>query len=158
VRKIGYFDQYWGEGWPDTKWLQKFFLAPKGQQWSYRGGNDNWGLTLEGVEGTEHFEPTDRRRINIYLDMWGHPELGVLLIYKKIGGSYGEVYSSRGDLSRLKEHVRGLHDTLLPIGLFIPFENAWLAVKEFMETDGNLPKSIEWIANDKLPPGTFPPP
>ena len=33
-----------------------------------------------------------------------------------------------------------------------------LEVKEFMETDGQLPKSIEWVANSDLPPNTFPNP
>jgi hypothetical protein len=28
-------------------------------------------------------------------------------------------------------------------------------VKEFMETDGELPKSIAWIANKDLPANTF---
>ena len=158
MRKHGYFDVYWGEGWPDTQWLKDFFLAPKGHQWSFRGGNDSWGLTAEGVEGTEQFGPTDNRRVDIHLSMWGNRELGVLLIYKKMGGGYDEMYSSRGDLSRLKEHVRSSHDTLLPVGLFIPFDRAWLAVMEFIETDGKLPRSIDWIENDKLPPGTFPPP
>jgi len=152
------FDAYWDEGWPDIEWLKKFFLAPKGQQWSFRGGNDNWGLSAEGVEGTEHFGPTDARRITIHLSMWGHPELGVLLIYQKTGGKYAQAYSSRGDLSRLREHVRTLQNDPMPIGLFIPFEKAWVAVKEFIETDGELPKGIDWIENKKLPPGTFPPP
>jgi hypothetical protein len=31
-----------------------------------------------------------------------------------------------------------------------------MAVKEFIETDGGLPSSIEWIANNDLPPNTFP--
>jgi hypothetical protein len=61
-------------------------------------------------------------------------------------------------LTRLREWVRSLHDTPLPVGLFIPFEQAWKAVKEFIETDGQLPKSIEWIANRDLPPNTFPDP
>ena len=39
--------------------------------------------------------------------------------------------------------------------LFIPFAPAYQAVKEFIETDGELPKSIEWIANKNLPPNTF---
>jgi hypothetical protein len=51
-----------------------------------------------------------------------------------------------------------MHNTVLPIGLFIPFEKAWTAVKEFVETDGNLPGSIEWIANRDLRPNTFPDP
>jgi hypothetical protein len=48
-----------------------------------------------------------------------------------------------------------LHGTPLPVGLFIPFEKAWLAVKEFMETDGKLPKSIDWIENDNCRPERF---
>ena len=90
--------------------------------------------------------------------MWGHPDLGVLLIYSKWGGGVKQMYSSKGDLSRLREWVRSLHDTPLPVGLFIPFERAWKAVKEFIETDGQLPKNIEWIANRDLPPNTFPDP
>jgi hypothetical protein len=46
----------------------------------------------------------------------------------------------------------------MPIGLFIPFAEAWKAVKEFIETEGELPKSIEWVRNRDLPPNTFPDP
>jgi Immunity protein Imm1 len=82
----------------------------------------------------------------------------VLLIYYKWGGGHKETFSSRGDLSRLRDLVRTTHDDPLPIGLFIPFGKAWSAVKEFLETDGALPRSIEWIANRDLPPNTFPDP
>jgi Immunity protein Imm1 len=75
--------------------------------------------------------------------------------YSKWGGGLKQSYSSKGDLRRLREWVRGTHDTPLPVGLFIPFETAWKAVKEFIETDGRLPTSIEWIANRDLPPNTF---
>jgi hypothetical protein len=50
------------------------------------------------------------------------------------------MYSSKRDLRRLREWVRSTHDTLLPIGLFVPFEVAWLAVKEFIET-ASLPRA-----------------
>jgi len=43
-------------------------------------------------------------------------------------------------------------------GLFVPFAIAWKAVRQFMETDGELPDSIAWIAANDLPPGTFPVP
>lgn len=158
MRKRASFDSFWGSGWPDPAWLKQFFLAPKGQEWSYLDGNDNWGLTVEGVEGTERLDPADPARIVIRLSMWGHPKRGVLLMYEKIGGGYDQLYSSKGDLSRLKEHVRTLHDTPLPIGLYIPFAEAWKAVKEFIETDGQLPKCIAWVENSTLPKGTFPPP
>lgn len=158
MRKETYFASRLRDGWPDPNELKPYFLAPPGQRWFFETRNDSAGLTGEGAEGTEHYGPTDDRRVDIHLSMWGNRDLGVLLIYKKLGGGYDEIYSSRGDLSRLGEHVRSLHDTLLPVGLFIPFERAWLAVKEFMETDGKLPKSIDWVENDRLPPETFPPP
>ena len=47
---------------------------------------------------------------------------------------------------------------LRPTGLFIPFPAASKALKEFMETDGQLPKSIEWVSNHDLPANTFPDP
>jgi hypothetical protein len=82
----------------------------------------------------------------------------VLLIYSKRGGGYRIDFTSKSDLTRLQEWVRSTHDTPLPVGLFIPYEQAWKATKEFIETDGALPTSIEWIANRDLPPGTFPDP
>jgi hypothetical protein len=137
--------------------MEHFFLAPKGKEWSYLGGNDNWGLGIEGVDGTEHLEPY-KTRVDIDLEMWGYPDLGVLLIYSKLGGGHRTKFTSKGDLGRLNQWVRTLQDDLMPVGLFLPFPQAWKAVKEFMQTDGQLPKSIEWVANRDLPPGTFPDP
>lgn len=156
MRKTIYFDRFRGPGWPDLHELEPFFLAPKGQEWSYLGGNDHWGLSIDGLNDTEHLDIADERRIDIWLFMWGHPEFGVLLFYEKVGGEFDDAFSSKGDMSRLKEWVRTLQGDLRPIGLFIPFDKAWLAVKEFMETDGDLPKSIEWVDNYTLPEGTFP--
>jgi hypothetical protein len=51
-----------------------------------------------------------------------------------------------------------MHGTPLSVGLFIPFRTAWSAVKEFIETNGELPKSIEWVASGDLPPEAFPDP
>jgi hypothetical protein len=34
--------------------------------------------------------------------------------------------------------VRNLHNDPLAVGLFIPFKSAWLAVKDFIETDGEV--------------------
>lgn len=157
MKKRAYFDEYWGPGWPDVKWLERYFLASPDRRWAFSGGNDSAGLNAEGVEGTEHLDP-NKGRIDVRLEMWGNPKLGVLLIYSKWGGGYKETFSSKGDLKRLRELVRSTHDTPLPVGLFIPFEMAWKAVKGFIETDGSLPKSIEWIANRDLPPNTFPDP
>jgi hypothetical protein len=157
MKKRAYFDTYWGPGWPELTWLEPYFIAPPAKRWLFSGGNDSAGLDAQGVDDTEHLEP-NKGRIDIRLEMWGNPQLGVLLIYSKRGGGHKLMVASKGDLTRLRDLVRSTHDTPLPVGLFIPFEQAWKAVKEFIETDGALPKSIEWIANRDLPPNTFPDP
>ena len=157
MKKDIYFDNFFGPGWPSIEELRPYFLAKPGKAWFQTGGNDSGNLSLEGVEGTVHL-PRFEGRIDIRLSMWGNPDLGVLLIYSKRGGGYREDYTSKGDLTKLKQLVRSLHDTPLPVGLFIPFPKAWLAVKEFIETEGQLPTSIAWIKNSELPPDTFPDP
>jgi Immunity protein Imm1 len=158
MRKSAYFDTFWSDGWPELKWLAPYFLHAPERRWPFEGDNDSAGFDAEGVEGTEHL-PFGEGRIDIRLNLWGSPKHGVLLIYEKRGGGYRDVFSSKGDLTRLGELIRSTHDTPLPVGLFIPFDVAWQAVKEFIETEGAmLPKSIEWIANRDLPPNTFPDP
>lgn len=157
MKKGIYFDIFDGRGWPDPSELERYFLAPPGQRWTFGDGeNDCWGLRLEGVDGTEHLEFNER--IDIHLTMIGNPELGVLLLYQKLGVGHNDNYYSKGDLNRLKAWVWTVHRDLMPMGLFIPFEKAWLAVKEFMETDGALPKSIDWIADSDIPDEAFPDP
>jgi hypothetical protein len=157
MRKRTYFASEMSAGWPTPKELERYFLAPRGQRWFFETDNDSGSLSAEGVDRTEQLE-VNKGRVDVDLAMWGHPDLGVLLIYSKWDGELKLTYSSKGDLSRLREWVRSTHDTPLPVGLFIPYERAWDAVKEFIETDGQLPKSIEWIANRDLPPNTFPDP
>jgi hypothetical protein len=157
MRKRFDFNSEHGWGWPSPELLKPFFLSPPGKRWFFSTGNDGGVLAAEGLENTEHFRP-GAGRIDVRLEMYGHPELGVLLFYQKTGGSRRGVFSSKGDLTKLREWVRTLHNDPMPVGLFIPFETAWPAVKEFIETDGNLPKSIEWVANSDLPPNTFPDP
>ena len=156
MNKHAYFDNQWIRGWPETSWLKPYFLS-RNPRWFSETGNDSAGLAVEGVEGTDHL-PANEGRIDIELAMWGNPDLGVLLIWSKWGGGYKETFTSKGDTTRLRELVRSTHDTPLPVGLFVPFEAAWKAVKEFIETDGALPTSIEWVANRDLPENTFPDP
>jgi len=157
MRKSSYFDSREMDGWPEAGALKPYFFAPAGQEWFHTGGNDGASLDAEGIDGTDDL-PANRGRIDLRLLMWGIPKLGVVLIYTKWGGGHRDTFSSKGDLQRLSEWARNLHNTPLPVGLFIPFKSAWLAVKEFIETEGALPKSIEWVANKDLPPGTFPDP
>jgi Immunity protein Imm1 len=157
LEKDIYFDKYKGSAWPNLVDLEPYFLAPKGKEWFYSGGNDGAVLQVFGVDGTDKLEE-GKGRIDVRLFLTGNPDHGVMLDYHKAGGEKREDYSSKGDLTRLKEWVRTLHDDPIPVGLFIPFPEAWKAVKEFIETEGALPKSIEWINNNDLPENTFPPP
>ena len=158
VKKTIYFDNFPHHGWPALSELEPFFLAPKGQEWSFHGRNDSWGIDVDGLYGTGDRAEIDR--VGVHLYMMGNRDLGVYLIYDKWDGRIRHPYSyaTKGDLSRLGEFVKTLHGTLLSVGLFIPFPVSWKAVKEFMETDGELPTSIEWIASRDLPSETFPDP
>jgi len=154
MRKCAYLDLRRINRWPRSEELEPYFLGSAKQRWAFESGNDNAGLAVEGVDGTEDMEPNEGR-VDVDLDMWGHPDLGVLLIYSKWGGGVKEMCSSKGDLRRLHERVHSRQGTILPVGLFIPHGTAWEAVKEFIETEGELPTSIGWIANRHLPRGTF---
>jgi hypothetical protein len=94
--------------------LERYFLAPPGRRWFFETENDSACLAAEGVDGTEHLE-ADKGRIDVDLDMWGNPEHCVLLIYSKWGGGLKQTYSSKGDFARLRERVRSMHDTVLPV-------------------------------------------
>lgn len=159
MKKSIYFDSFDRSSWPPPSELEPYFLAPPGREWSYLGGNDSWGLAVQGLYGTGQLEPRTGR-VDVRLYMSGNPAHGVNLMYDMWDGrtQCKCTYSSKGELARLPQFVRTLHGTPISIGLFIPFAEAWKAVKEFMETEGELPKSIEWIANKDLPPNTFPDP
>jgi hypothetical protein len=157
MKRSIYFDRFRGE-WPSLQAIEGFFLAPGGRQWSFLGGNDSWGIDIEGLYGTERSAELDR--VNAAMTMVGNLKLGVYLCYDRWDGRVRKKYSynSKGDLGRLGEFVESLHETPLSVGLFVPFPVAWIAVKQFMETDGELPDGIEWVTSEDLPPGTFPAP
>lgn len=155
MKRTIYFDRYRWSDWPPVSELEPFFLAPPGQEWSFRGGNDSWGLDVDGLYGTADLP--ERRRVKASLTMVGRRGLGVYLDYDRWDGRIAQKhsYNSKGDLSRLGEFVESLHETPLSVGLFVSFGAAWEAVKQFMATNGELPDGIEWIAAKDLPAGAF---
>jgi hypothetical protein len=157
MRKFTHFNCLPRAGWPSPSEMEHYFLSASGRRQAFDTDNDCWGLSAEGVDGTEHLPP-GKGRVDIRLTVVGSPGCGVLLQYSKAGAGHRHVYYSRGDLNRLLEWAETKHGDLMPIGLFIPFERAWSAVKEFIERDGNVPQSIAWIADDEIPSGAFPDP
>jgi hypothetical protein len=153
--KTAYFASRDIKGWPRPEEIEHYFLAPPGKHWFFETGNDTAGFTADGIDGTEHLEPK-RTRSNVRLALSAHPTMGVMLDWSKWDGKERQTYISKGDLRRLRELVLNLHDDPLPVGLLVPYAVAWKATKEFLETDGGLPNSIEWIAARDLPRDTFP--
>jgi hypothetical protein len=156
MKKETNFRGYEGPGWPDEKWLAPFFLTPAGRREVFGFRNNHWGLRARGVDGTEDL-PYDKE-INVTLHIIGKPDLGVLLYYDRLSATDGYTYFSVGNLKMLRTLVKAKPGTRMPLGLFIPFEQALKAVVEFADTNGALPKSIEWIASTDLPEGSFPEP
>ena len=155
MRKRAYFDTYCGSGWPELTWLEPYFLAPESTRWSFETGNDGGSLTLEGVNASEGLGARNGST-DIHLLMLGHRAHGVMLQYFHMGGGSGPSLYSCGDLRRVLDAFKTRNGDLVPLGLCVPFERAWCALKEFIEREGALPQSIEWIASRDLPKNVFP--
>jgi len=147
MRKRVDFEGLVGSGWPSLEELERRFWTRLREDGAVMGK-----LSAEGVDGTAHLEPRNGR-IDVGLRLQGIEEHGVILLYWKRG--YDDFYSFTGDLSRLREWIFSLSQTWMPVPLFIPAEKAWNATKEFIETEGALPRSIDWIAAIDLPPNSF---
>jgi hypothetical protein len=157
MMKSTYFVTYHGPGWPDLTWLSRFFLTAQGRREFFDGGNDCWGLTAEGVDGTGHLA-LHKGRLDVNLTILGHPTLGVMLQWRKTGRVPIETYYPKGDMTRVLQWTKDLRGYLHPVGLFLSYEGAWRAIKEFVEREAALPSCVEWIRDKDLPKGTFPPP
>jgi hypothetical protein len=98
--------------------------------------------------------------VNVDLRMMGSLEHGVTLDFARWHGRIRRLdrYCSDGDLRRLGQFMYSLQGHPYSLGLFIPFEEAFKAVKEFIESDGELPTCIGWISGKDLLPERFPVP
>ena len=115
VAKEIYFGPFHLRDWPTVDELAPYFLTPDGIEHWYKSGNDNWGINAYGLYGTGGLPEHKRRGTNVpgtevdaKILMYGDPEFGALLYYRKWGGGYEENYCSRGDLSRPREWIRTL--------------------------------------------------
>lgn len=159
MRTHAYFDSHWGDGLPKTDDIGPCLVDPSRRSQFFARGQDGGSFFIEGLYGTELLTPqTGLVKSALYMHM--NPQHGVKLQHCLWDGRIKEMtaYHSKGNLTRLNKFVRSLHGTPQSLGLFIPFEQGWAAIKEFIETNGELPKSIEWVADCDLPPGTFPDP
>ncbi len=154
MKRTSYFNSQRRDTWPTVPEIASYFEPRGGAAWSRPLGNDTASLTLEGVDGTQGLEQY-RGRMDISLRLLAHAKYGVFLFYEK---SRGARYSSKGDMTKVKTYVRTAHDDLRTLAFFIPFEKAWLAVKDFIESNGDLPKSIDWVDMKEIKELAFPEP
>jgi hypothetical protein len=156
MRKQTFFGDLSGPGWPAPRELWRYFADPNGEAWPRSGGNDECMLSAEGLYGTESL-PRESDRVDVYLVMTGYPPLGVTLQYARWDGRTKERidFKSEGDPSRLKEIVCTMQSTPHSAGTFVPFADAYEAVKEFIETEGELPTSIRWTTDVDIPVEAF---
>jgi hypothetical protein len=119
MKKCTYFDYLPREGWPSPNEMERYFLSALGRRQAFDTDND----------GTEHL-PAGTERIDIRLTIVGNLRYGAFLHYARYGGTQSDNYFSKADLKRLREWVETKHGDLRPVGLFIPFERAWTAVKD----------------------------
>ena len=145
-----------GDEWPDPKWLAPYFLTPAGRRLAFATEDDNWGLTAEGVDGTESLPLEQQTIIDLYIV--GKLDLGVLLFYDRRSATDWRGFYSKGNLKKLREWMVTRRHNRMPVGLFIPFEQALQAIVEFIKTDGAFPQCIEWVAAADLPEDSFPEP
>jgi hypothetical protein len=156
MRKSCCFHDFCGPGWPSADELKKYFAAG-GKLWASHG-NDNWALRAEGLYGTAVLPRSDA--VDVDLRMMGSPDHGVTLEFARWHGRIRRLdrYCSVGNLRRLRRFMHSLQGYPYSLGLFIPFEEAFKAVKEFIESDGELPTGVGWISGKDVLPDRFPNP
>jgi hypothetical protein len=156
MKRRTHFAELSGAGWPDPRDLEHFFRDPRGDAWPRNGGNDSWGLYADGLNGTGEFlDELDRTTVSLFLT--GYPHLGVTLAYSKWDGRTKQKFDfeSEGDLRRSSDIVYSMHGTPMSVGSFVPFADAYAAIKEFIETEGGLPGNIKWGPGIDIPPEAF---
>jgi hypothetical protein len=153
MKKTAYLANFPQMGWPSRAQIKPFFFPATGNNWPTDGGNDAWALSLF-PDANPNERGVNSRDTGIHLSMVGVPDFGVFMHWHHTGATIEDSYFSKGDLSKLKLHVRTLQSDARPLGFFIPFATAWLAVEDFMSNPGSRSGRIEWVHWRDLP---FPP-
>jgi hypothetical protein len=140
--------------WPALSELRPYFVGPHRKPWPQDGGNDDWGLHVY-PEGKDLPNGKFWLRKHYWFHMVGHDDYGVYLHWQRTGYGTQELFFGKGDLSKLKLQVRSLQGDAWPLGLFIPFDQAWLAVEDFIMGNGARSSRIDWLRPEDLPENTF---
>jgi hypothetical protein len=94
LKKFCDLREFRGFSWPEPRELQHYFFAPPGREWFQDGRNDGAILMEQAAYNTDDL-PIGQGRVKISLQLWGKPNLGVLLVYSRLGGGT-EIFSAQG--------------------------------------------------------------
>jgi len=103
-----------------------------------------WYETI-GVAILERFDGTSKKRLMV-LPSEKHG------IYLKYSDEAKQVWLSLEDRGKLTEVVECADEWYTSVGLFLPKEKAWVAIREFCRT-GNRTVEITWIDPAEIPEG-----
>jgi hypothetical protein len=103
-----------------------------------------WYETI-GVAALERYDGPSKKRLMV-LPSEQHG------FYLKYSDEAKQVWLSLEDPGKLTEVIECADKWYASVGLFLPKEKAWLAIKEFYET-GNRSEEITWIDPAEIPEG-----
>ena len=144
--------------WPAADQLEQSFLDPARRNWAFWDGGGGGYISVSGLDGTEN-EPDGPNRSNARIAIRAHRKHGATLDHHWWDGKR-RVSTSHLSLGSTSDMTKLPHlDNRQPfaVGLFIPFELAWLALKDFMVDPIHPSKSVPWINAKDLPPSAIPP-
>jgi hypothetical protein len=149
----------WGSRWPAVTEVRRYFIEPREKAWLDARASGDGSLKVVGLFGTDDERP-EIEKVKATLYFKADNLHGVMLGHNFWDGRTRkkEEFVSRGDLTRRVEFLTSPEGDKVSLGLFVPFEMAWLAVEDFMNGQGERSKRIDWIDSRDLPADTFPEP
>lgn len=109
--------------------IRRMMLNPKHPAW-IGGGN---------IGGTIRADLCDETVRKIVIGV--NQTHGFYLVYSPGGGPYSWAYT---DLTRLDETADAFDDYAVSLGFFIPPDDAWMAVEDFYNNNGERSPRVKW--------------
>lgn len=120
---------------PKLEMLQQLIVNPPSGYWDQGGGGANLDYLTNGSKTSLMICPSSQYGISLrYYDEERNPWLSI------------------EDHDKLLECTELYDEWYVSVGLFVPKDKAWLAVKEFC-INGKRSSSIQWIAASEIPEG-----
>jgi len=145
--RVTFLRQFQENRWPAIAEIASWFENYRHEDWS---GAGTGFLRLYGAEGTEGRE-FYKERIDVGLDIFHDAVLGFAIRWTKTGGGHSEAWVSKGNDELLGQWVEYGCDCTMSKALYVEPSRAWLALREFLETNGGRPSAILGYDQDHLP-------